>query len=399
MSRLNAYLLAALFLAAAQIAAAQVPETISYQGYLTDAEDAPMEAAVDLTFRLYDAATGGSALWTETQSEVAVAEGVFNVLLGSVESLSDLSFGQPLWLSVAVGDAAAEELDPRVALAAVPYSFSTRSIGFPFTATADASSAPAFEVRNTGSRSTANFVVDNNSNFNSAILASTNGIGATIFARTFGLGRAGLFRIDNNNNTNPAVEIVSSASEAGSLALLVNHSGSQPDADIAIFQSGGTNVARIDKDGTGYFNGGTQASGADVAEAFDVEGSPAAYEPGDVLVISTNSDRRVTRTSEPYSKLVIGVYATKPGVLLTERSIGEDLSDQIPMGVVGVVPTKVTGENGPIRRGDLLVTSGLAGHAMKGTDQSRMLGAVIGKALENFDGPGTGAIQVMVNVQ
>ena len=32
-------------------------------------------------------------------------------------------------------------------------------------------------------------------------------------------------------------------------------------------------------------------------------------------------------------------------------------------------------------------------------DTGRMMGAVIGKALGNFDGPGTGMIQVMVNVQ
>ena len=36
---------------------------------------------------------------------------------------------------------------------------------------------------------------------------------------------------------------------------------------------------------------------------------------------------------------------------------------------------------------------------MRGTDPGRMMGAVIGKALETFEGPGTGMIQVMVNVQ
>ena len=54
----------------------------------------------------------------------------------------------------------------------------------------------------------------------------------------------------------------------------------------------------------------------DVAEAFEAEGSPAAYEPDDVLVISTERDRVVTRLGEAYSTRVVGVYATKPGVLL-----------------------------------------------------------------------------------
>lgn len=275
----------------------------------------------------------------------------------------------------------------------------SEGLELPFAAAVEASGAPAFEVRNTGTRSAANFVVDNISNFNSAVLASTNGIGAAIFARTFGSGRAGLFRIDNNGNTNPAVEVVSSSSAAGSMALLVNHSGIAAGADVAVFQSGSTNVARIDKIGTGFFDGGVQSSGADVAEAFDVEGRTVDYEAGDVLVISTRSDRRVTRSSQPYSPLVAGVYATRPGVLLTERGISEGAHQQIPMGVVGVVPTKVTVENGPIRRGDLLVTASRGGHAMRGTDRSRMLGAVLGKALQDFDGPGTGVIQVLVGLR
>ena len=68
------------------------------------------------------------------------------------------------------------------------------------------------------------------------------------------------------------------------------------------------------------------------------------------------------------------------------------------MAMVGVVPTKVSAENGPIKRGDLLVTSSASGYAMKGTDRSRMLGAVIGKALGHLDS-GTGKIEVVVTLQ
>jgi hypothetical protein len=72
---------------------------------------------------------------------------------------------------------------------------------------------------------------------------------------------------------------------------------------------------------------------------------------------------------------------------------------------VGVIPTKVSTENGVIRRGDLLVTSSTPGHAMKATPITvggaafYPGGVIIGKALENFDGPGTGLIEVMVNVK
>jgi hypothetical protein len=66
--------------------------------------------------------------------------------------------------------------------------------------------------------------------------------------------------------------------------------------------------------------------------------------------------------------------------------------------MVGIVPAKVSAENGPIRTGDLLVTSETAGYAMKGTDRSRMLGAVVGKAMGRLD-EGTGIIEVLVTLQ
>jgi hypothetical protein len=180
-------------------------------------------------------------------------------------------------------------------------------------------------------------------------------------------------------------------------AFLIDHQGSA--GNIFLGRSGGTNRARIDKTGKGFFNGGTQTGGADLAEAIEVEEAVEKYEPGDVMIISIINDRRITKCNKPYSTLVAGVYATKPGVLLTERNIDDPHDDTVPLGVVGIIPTKVCGENGSIHRGDLLVTSSTPGHAMKGTDRDRLVGAVIGKAFENFDGNGTGVIKVLVNAK
>ena len=75
-----------------------------------------------------------------------------------------------------------------------------------------------------------------------------------------------------------------------------------------------------------------------------------------------------------------------------ERKVDESTpQNEVPLAVVGIVPCKVTAENGPIR-------VGTAGHAMKGTDRSRMLGAVVGKALEPLLG-GNGVINVLVTLQ
>ncbi|MGG7552338.1 beta strand repeat-containing protein [Chryseobacterium arthrosphaerae] len=228
------------------------------------------------------------------------------------------------------------------------------------------------------------------------IEASCDGAGNAVsgFIPNFGTGKAGRFANYNNSNGQPVVHVTTTGTGS---TLLINHQG--PSGNIAVYQSASVNVARINKTGTGFFNGGTQNSGADVAEAFDVEGTVSEYEAGDILVISTNSDRTVEKSSTPYSTLVAGVYATKPGVLLTEEHIDTDLSGKVPMGVIGVIPTKVCLENGKIKRGDLLVTSSQPGIAMKANPKKVKIGQVIGKALQDYDQKGTGKIQVLVNIK
>ena len=137
--------------------------------------------------------------------------------------------------------------------------------------------------------------------------------------------------------------------------------------------------------------------GGDYAEAVDVAGDLRRYGPGDVLVIASDKDDDVEKASEPYSTKVVGIYATKPGVIGRRQSLG-DSPDAVPMAMVGIVPAKVSAENGPVHKGDLLVTASIPGYAMKGTDRSRMLGAVIGKALGNLDS-GTGVIEAVVTLQ
>ena len=230
-----------------------------------------------------------------------------------------------------------------------------------------------------------------------AVLGQSNNTSNTYPANwgvNFGGGAGVVGEVRNTASNYPAIWALEYGTGS---ALLIDHQG--PSGNIFTGRSAGVNQVRIDKTGKGFFNGGTQTGGADVAEAFKVEGIVKEYEPGDVLVISTQDDRTVAKSNEPYSTLVVGVYATKPGVLLTERNVDDQLRDLVPMGVIGVIPTKVCGENGSIHRGDLLVTSSIPGYAMKGTNREKLTGAVIGKALENFDGTGTGIIKVLVNTK
>lgn len=154
-----------------------------------------------------------------------------------------------------------------------------------------------------------------------------------------------------------------------------------------------TNVFRVDGTGRVFADGGFQPNGADFAESMAVTGDPRSYTAGDLLVIDANGRRRLALAQEAYSTLVAGIYSTKPGLLGSTRTLDQGAAvDEVPLAVVGIVPCKVTAGNGPIQVGDLLVTSSAPGRAMKGTDRSRMLGAVVGKALEPL-AAGTGVIQ------
>ena len=139
--------------------------------------------------------------------------------------------------------------------------------------------------------------------------------------------------------------------------------------------------------------------GGDYAEAVDVLGNRAEYEPGDLIVIDDSVDGKFAKSDQAYSRLVAGVYSTKPG-LVGRRTTADrpDKASEVPMAMMGIVPTKVSTENGPIERGDLLVSASTPGYAMKGTSGSRMMGAVIGKALAPLK-EGSGLIEVLISLQ
>jgi fibronectin-binding autotransporter adhesin len=100
---------------------AAINEQINYQGKLTDsAGDAVADASYSIVFRLYTVSSGGTNIWTETQS-VTTTNGLFSVMLGSGTSLSNIDFNQTLYLGVNVN--ADGEMSPRKIIGAVPAAF------------------------------------------------------------------------------------------------------------------------------------------------------------------------------------------------------------------------------------------------------------------------------------
>ena len=114
------FLAITLLLATATMAA--VPQQINYQGYLTNTGGSPLDTTVAMTFSLYNAATLGTQLWTESPPSVIVSDGLFNVHLGQLEALGDAVFNNPqVWLGITVGNNS--EMTPRSRIVSVGYSY------------------------------------------------------------------------------------------------------------------------------------------------------------------------------------------------------------------------------------------------------------------------------------
>ena len=109
--------LASLFVAA--VAGSAVPGQTSYQGLLLDDLGDPVTATVAMEFELFDAPSGGSALWFESHPAVQVVDGVYDVVLGAITPIDQAVVqGGAIHLEVTVEG---ETLTPRTQLLMVPY--------------------------------------------------------------------------------------------------------------------------------------------------------------------------------------------------------------------------------------------------------------------------------------
>jgi hypothetical protein len=115
-----------------------VPDFVSYQGRATDTTGTPIanntSTSRKMTFRIYDAPSAGTRLWSEEQM-VTIASGDFSVLLGAgspvtgeanTAALNALFTGAARFLSVTIDDGTANadpEVSPRQQLVTTPFAF------------------------------------------------------------------------------------------------------------------------------------------------------------------------------------------------------------------------------------------------------------------------------------
>ncbi len=152
----------------------------------------------------------------------------------------------------------------------------------------------------------------------------------------------------------------------------------------------------LDVNGNVNVSGNIAAKYQDIAEWVP---SNTSLDAGTVVVLNTDHPNHVAPSVGPYDTKVAGVVSRTPGLLLGEAGDGKS-----KVATTGRVKVRVDATRGPIRIGDLLVTSDKQGRAMRsepikvaGVDLHRP-GTIIGKALENLP-EGEGEVLVLLSLQ
>lgn len=134
-----------------------------------------------------------------------------------------------------------------------------------------------------------------------------------------------------------------------------------------------------------FFRGvATSARYADLAERYH---SDSPYDQGTVVVIGGVNE--ITITNIRANTAVVGVISKDPAYMMNSEA-GNDVTHPY-VALKGRVPCRVVG---PVLKGDLLVTSHIAGYA-QAANNSDHPAAVLGKALENHTGD-RGIIEVLI---
>ncbi|MDD4995147.1 MAG: hypothetical protein PHW53_01610 [Patescibacteria group bacterium] len=103
---------------------AAINKYINYQGKLLDSSKIPVaDGTYGIEFKIYDAVTAGSELWSDS-FDVAVDDGLFSILLGSSGTL-DLNFEDEAGYWLGVNVEADGEMTPRKEIGAAAYAFNS----------------------------------------------------------------------------------------------------------------------------------------------------------------------------------------------------------------------------------------------------------------------------------
>lgn len=349
----------------------------SYQGELRNAAGNPItNSSLPMTFRLFGAPTGGSACWTESRS-VNVQNGQFSVVLGQGTAIPLSCVTRDAYLEVTINS---ETLSPREVLTSVASAIvaNTLTAGAevlgPLTVTAtltgndvkaNASLWSAYDVV-LGAPGTAFIIHSRRNNNNDFLQITSEGAGGWKWEQ--------------------GISLVAATGNVG-----IGTHGPEQRLDVA----GNTLIrGNLDLRGTCARTSLNQVDAEDGPENIQCQpGSiiSGAYVEANLMSPDERNADEVTRFNHgdllcwSPEEQQLHLCDTKDNrlVMAVANSSGKPI-------VLGAEPVKAIG---PLRAGDLLVSSNIPGYAMVNNDP--LPGTVIGQALEDLDRD-AGLIKAMI---
>jgi hypothetical protein len=107
---------------------AGVPQLINFQGQLKNNSGSPLiNDTLAVEFKIYDAVSAGNVKWSEIDTVITDANGLFTILLGKKNPVPDSAFNDSLrWLGIKVGSDA--EISPRSQIGTAGYVYRVNSV-------------------------------------------------------------------------------------------------------------------------------------------------------------------------------------------------------------------------------------------------------------------------------
>lgn len=260
-----------------------VPPMINYQGKLTKPTGALIvDTTVTMEFKIYDDSTGGNVLWQETQNNVKVELGIFNVLLGSVTPIPDSAFdGNIKYLGVKIGDE--PEMTPRKPILSVGYAMKAGNAREVYHQIMDIPPNSATKF----------YVVPKYPNSKVTLYLYGEGFGGAVLAHTHGGNNAHSHSFSATTGAQSADHTHNFSSNTGNQSADHTHSGSTSLIDL-IHSHAGSSVGYTDPWHTHY---GETASSVEHRHTLAVDGAPGT---GNYLVISGTCVLSSSNTEDRY---------------------------------------------------------------------------------------------------
>ncbi len=223
-------------------------DTLNFQARLQKgAGQIAPDGNYNVRFKLYDASTGGSLLWTETRdynggapdNRVRVANGYLSVDLGAITSFpSTIPWDQQLYLTMDIGGTGTSnswdgEMSPRLSLTAVPYAFNAKTASQLVTTSGALSSTLSIQAPTVGDQT---FVIPDQGAAGTYTLltgAAANGAYIQLQGSTPGTAQTGNLNISGKGIFGSSLAVGTASTTTGTIDLFNSASAYKVSLNIA----------------------------------------------------------------------------------------------------------------------------------------------------------------------